>query len=139
MDNKNIFSYNHNIEVIGTGATFPINLLKNKEGLVGWYPVQGSPSLIENNLRALIEHSLGQRFREESFGTRLWECIEEPNTQALTFMIREFLNQAITQFEPRIKIHNVTTIRNNTKLSIVMEYSVSNTNQQSFMELIFNQ
>lgn len=137
MDNKN--TYNHNIETIGTGAIFPITLSKNKEGLVGWYPVQGSPSLIENNLRALIEHSLGQRLREESFGTRLWECIEEPNTQALTFMVREFLNQAITQFEPRVKIHNVTTVRNGTKLSIVMEYSVSNTNQQSFMELIFNQ
>lgn len=135
MDNK----YNHNIETIGTGAIFPINLLENKDGLIGWYPVQGSPTLIENNLRALIEYPIGQRLREESFGTRLWECIEEPNTQALTFMVREFLNQAISQFEPRIKIHNVTTIRNNTKLSIVMEYSVSNTNQQSFMELIFNQ
>lgn len=132
-------TYNHNIETIGTGAIFPIKLSKNKQGLMGWYPVQGDLRLIENNLQALIEYSLGQRLREESFGTRLWECIEEPNTQALNFMVREFLNQAIAQYEPRIRIQRVTLIRKDTKLNIVMEYYILGTNTQSFMELIFNQ
>lgn len=129
--------FNHNIESIGTGALFPIQITESDQGK-GWYPVQGDPTLIENNLRALVEYSIGQRIRQEDFGTRLWECIEEPNTQALNFLIKEFLQQAIKAYESRISINKVTTEREGAKLHIIMDYTLVGINRDSYMSLTYN-
>lgn len=129
--------YNSNIDLIGVGALFPIQLSTTGQGK-GWYPVQGDPALIENNLRALVEYMIGQRFRQEEFGTRLWECLEEPNSQALGFMIREFLQQAIGRYESRIQIKKVTTERYYSKLKIVMEYALVGLGRQSYMTLTYD-
>lgn len=129
-------NHNYNIDAIGVGALFPIQLSQNYQGQVGWYPVEGDPSLIENNLRSLVEYLIGQRIRQEEFGTRLWECLEEPNTQALSFMIKEFLKQAIGEYETRISINKITTIRDFTSIHIIMEYTL--VGKVSTMELTFN-
>lgn len=129
--------YNSNIDMIGVGALFPIQLSTTDQGK-GWYPAQGDPALIENNLRALVEYMIGQRFRQEDFGTRLWECIEEPNSQALEFMVREFLKQAIGRYESRITIKKVTTERYYSKLYITMEYALVGLGRQSYMTLTYD-
>lgn len=54
---------------------------------------------------------IGQRFRQENFGSKLWQCIEEPNSQALSFIIKEFLKQAIGAWEQRITFQNITVTR----------------------------
>ena len=130
--------YNYNTVEIGVGATVPIQLSKNDAGQQGWYPVDGDPALIENNLRSLVEYTIGQRFRQEDFGTRLWECIEEPNNQALTFMAREFLVEAIRIYETRIRLKRVITTRYNQYVYIVMEYLLVGLNQESSMTLKYN-
>lgn len=131
-------TYNYNIEMIGVGALFPIQLSTNDQGKTGWYPAQGDITLIENNLRSLVEYLIGQRIRQEEFGTRLWESLEEPNTQALSFMIKEFLKQAIDEYETRIKIHKITTIREFTSLHIIMEYTLVGLGRTSTMEITYN-
>lgn len=130
--------YNSNTVEIGVGALFPIQLSKNDAGQQGWYPADGDPALIENNLRSLIEYTIGQRFRQEDFGTRLWECIEESNTQALTFMAREFLVEAIRKYESRIQLRRVTTTQYNQYLYIVMEYWLVGLGQGGSMILKYN-
>ena len=129
--------YNSNIDLIGVGALFPIQLSTTDQGK-GWYPAQGDPALIENNLRALVEYMIGQRFRQEDFGTRLWECIEEQNYQALEFIIREFLKQDIGRYESRITIKKVTAERYYSKLYITMEYALVGLGMQSYMTLIYD-
>ena len=42
---------------------------------------------------------------------KLWQCIEEPNSQALSFIIKEFLKQAIGAWEQRITFQNITVTR----------------------------
>lgn len=123
---------------LGVGATFPIRLSTNSKGETGWYPVSEDPVLIENNLRSLIEYTIGQRFRQENFGTRLWECIEDPNTGALAYMARRFLEEAIRTYETRIQINKVTTTRYNQYLQIVMEYKVVGINSDYSMTLNYN-
>lgn len=129
--------FNHNIDMIGVGALFPIVLSESDQGK-GWYPAQGDPALIENNLRALVEYAIGQRFRQEEFGTRLWECIEEPNTQALTFLIKKFLTQAITKYESRIKIKKIITEQHYGKVHITMEFALVGLNRESSMYLTYD-
>lgn len=131
--------FNYNSNSIGTGSLFPIKLTENEDGTMGWYPVTGDISLIENNLRTLIDYSLGQRIRQEDYGTRLWECIEEPDTKALRYMISKFLTDSIYRYEPRIIINKIDT---NTlgmgKVQIILEYSVIGTDNYNYMEITYN-
>ena len=115
-------------KTIGSGVLFPFNITKNTRGETGVYPVTGTPDLILHNINSVIQYELGFRLRQEDFGTRLWECIEEPNTQAQAFLVNQFVKQALTKWEDRISLTKTEMIRQGTKLSIVIHYTVKNTN-----------
>ena len=132
MDNN---LYNN---LIGKGLLFPIQLTKNEKGKTGWYPVNGNPDLIKENLTALIYYMIGQRIRQESFGTRLWECIEEPNTQALAFLIKDFLIKAITSWEDRITIQDIKVARVSSKISILIIYVINGTNSSQYINVEYD-
>lgn len=114
-------------DTIGTGVVFPIELTENEDGKTGWYPIT-SDKLIEHNLCSLIAYNMGERFREEDFGTRLWECLEEPNTQALSFIIHQFLKDSISKWEPRVTYKSSEFTRDGSKLHIRFHYVVNSTN-----------
>lgn len=115
-------------KTIGSGVLFPIILTKNSSGLTGWYPVKGTTDLILHNINSVIQYELGSRLRQEDFGTRLLECIEEPNTQAQAFLVNQFIKQALTKWEDRINITRTELIREGTKLSLNIYYEIKNTN-----------
>lgn len=125
--------------LIGSGALFPIKLNTNEEGLVGWYPVNGDPDLINHNLTSLVNYTIGERFRQENFGTRLWECIEEPNTQAMSYMVNNFLKSAISTYEPRITLTSSTVTRKNSIIDIEFTYIINNTNSSITGNLTYDQ
>lgn len=126
-------------KIIGSGALFPINLEINSRGQTGWYPVTGSKDLIIHNINSVIQYELGFRIRQEDFGTRLWECIEEPNTQAQAFLVYQFVKQALTKWEDRINITNTELIRNGSKLTIQIHYGIKNTNQSDVVGATYEQ
>lgn len=115
-------------KTIGSGLLFPIKLTENARGETGWYPVTGTPDLILHNINSIIQYEIGSRLRQEDFGTRLWECIEEPNTQAQAFLVNQFVKQALLKWEDRISITKTELIRQGTKLSIAIHYNIKNTN-----------
>ena len=127
---------------VGVGALFPIVLSTptDKDGndeyvdivvngvvqhvkKVGWYPSPGL-DLVKNNLTAIFVYQLGERFRQENFGARLWECVEEPNTQVLSFMAATFVKDAIQTWEQRITNLKVDCTRDQSKLFIRVRFSV---------------
>lgn len=130
--------YNANIAAIGVGAIFPIELKENDQGQTGWYPVYGDSKLIEENIKALLLYEIGQRLRQEDFGTRLIEVLEEPNTSALSFLIREYLMQALNKYESRVQIIKISSIRLNQKLHILLEFRIVELNLDSFIEAQYN-
>lgn len=130
-------------KVMGKGVLFPIQLTKNEKGEVGWYPVNGNINLLYNNLSALLWYDIGQRIRQEDFGTRLWECIEEPNTQALSFLVRDFIKQSFDKYESRITFLDAKTSRKDAKIHIEMRYKLNETGEtktsQATFDLLSNQ
>lgn len=130
--------YNANIAAIGIGAIFPIELEENDQGQTGWYPVYGDSKLIEENIKALLLYEIGQRLRQEDFGTRLIEVLEEPNTSALSFLIREYIMQALNKYESRVLITKISSIRLNQKLHILLEFKIIELNLDSFIEAQYN-
>lgn len=77
----------------------------------GWYRLEGDVRLIKQNLTSILTYQIGQRFRQEDFGSRTWECLEEPNTSALNLMIKSFVEEGISSWEPRIAALKVLTIK----------------------------
>lgn len=125
-------------KLIGKGPLFPIQLTTNEQGKVGWYPVDGNPELIKENITALLYYMIGQRIRQETFGTRLWECIEEPNVQALSFLIKDFLTTALTTWEGRIILQDIQTARAGSKLNILVTYAINGTNSSQFINIEYD-
>lgn len=119
-------NYNQ-LNTIGSGAYFPIKLEQSvgKDGKpesvqlpdgrvvpkIGWYILRGDVALIKQNLTAILTYQIGQRFRQEDFGSRTWECLEEPNTSALNLMIRNFVKDGIATWEPRITALKVLALK----------------------------
>lgn len=119
-------NYNQ-LNTIGSGAYFPIKLEQSvgKDGKpesvqlpdgrvvpkIGWYILRGDVALIKQNLTAILTYQIGQRFRQEDFGSRTWECLEEPNISALNLMIRNFVKDGIAAWEPRITALKVLALK----------------------------
>lgn len=118
---------NKNNLIIGRGSLFPIILTQNKSGTTGWYPVQGDPNLIKHNLKTLIEYHIGQRFRQEYYGTRLWECLEEPAVPILLRLVNEFIQNSIAQYESRIIFSKVDGYMKESKIYLNITYKLDDT------------
>ena len=144
-------NYNQ-LNSIGSGAYFPIKLeqavgsdgklesVQLPDGRVvpkiGWYILRGDVALIKQNLTAILTYQIGQRFRQEDFGSRTWECLEEPNTSALNLMIKNFVNDGIAASEPRItalKVFALKPTKESTRLLIYFKVQ----NSQRVEELNF--
>ena len=129
---------NYFTNIIGKGILYPFNLQINSEGQMGIYPVDGSPDLIKENISALLYYMVGFRIRQEPFGTRLWECIEEPNNQALSFLIRDFLVSAISTYEDRVTITSVDVSRADCKINILISYRINNTDTSQYIGITYD-
>ena len=137
---------------IGSGAYFPIQLetvlgpdgkpekVITPEGKevdkISWRPLQGDMRLIKQNIIAILTFQIGQRFRQEWFGSRIWECIEEPNTEVTAFVVRDFLKSAISIWEPRVIALSTKVTRNQSTLGINLRFMVNYS--QSVQEINFN-
>lgn len=128
---------------IGIGALFPIQLSTPKDAdgndryenqlvngvltpvkLVGWYPSTGL-NLIKNNIISIFIYQIGERFRQENFGSRLWECIEEPNTQLLEAMVTDFIKQSISTWEDRVTGLRIEAFREGSRLFVRVTFQVN--------------
>ena len=125
-------------KVVGNGMVYPIVLGTNSEHKTGWYPVIGDTKLISDNLNALLQYTIGERFRQEDLGTRLWECIEEPNTQAQAFLINTFLKEAISLYEDRINYKESIISRSGNKLHIEMHYILKQSNEEKSLNITYD-
>ena len=125
-------------KVVGNGMVYPIVLGTNSEHKTGWYTVIGDTKLISDNLNALLQYTIGERFRQEDFGTRLWECIEEPNTQAQSFLINTFLKEAISLYEDRINYKESIISRSGNKLHIEMHYILKQSNEEKSLNITYD-
>lgn len=111
------------LTTIGSGAYFPIELT-NINGKTTWAPLIGDIRLINQNLIAIFSTQVGEMFRNEYFGSRLIECLEEPNTQALQLLVKKFIKNAIESWEPRIEFLESSLTVSNASILVKFRYKV---------------
>jgi len=120
---------------IGTGLSFPIKLENGK-------PVLSSlETHIEASIRNIIIWNFGSGYFVKDFGSRLYELLEEPIISTIRFMSKEFIKEAITNWEPRVKDVEVTSqISGPASVDITIEYKIrlNNTVQRISQNLIFS-
>lgn len=121
---------NPKTQYIGSGMLYPIQITKNKEGKTGWYPVSGDPDLIVENLQSIFSYQLGQRFRQEEFGTQIWNYLEEPNTTIQAFMIDKGIREALSNWEDRLVYKGSDIKLNGNSVDIIIHYSIPELNIQ---------
>lgn len=105
---------------------------------VGWYPVYGDVSLVKQNLIGLLSYMIGQKIRSEYYGTRTWECIEEPNTIALNVMIRKFIVDGIKAWEPRVIALDVKCSREYDSMHLHLRYAIKNSRSIYDLDFSYN-
>lgn len=131
---------NINDTLIGKGVLFPIVITKNPKNpnLSGWYPVSGDPDLIKHNLRSLFEHQIYQRFRQEYYGSRLWETLEEPSIPLLLYITNQFIRESIEEWEPRIKFKDVEGYLKGDKIFLNILYTIDQSSDPQSLEIYFD-
>lgn len=104
---------------IGSGPTFPIQLTSGS-----WKPKKGSLELIEDNIISILVYQIGFRLRQEIFGTRNYECLEEPNINATRLLVYRFTKEAIEAWEPRVRLLETKIQFTPSEIQIRLRYQV---------------
>lgn len=125
-------------KAIGSGILFPLEVTTNHNGKTGVYPVLGDINLIENNIHAVILYPKGFRFRQEEYGSILESYLEEPNTQALMFLIKANIRSIIAQNEGRINLERIETQQYDSWLVSRLHFSVKGTPLQAYTDMMFH-
>lgn len=107
---------------IGKGLVFPIEITP------GGGPLMTSgPKLINSSIKMILGWNYMQRIFQSNFGSRCTNMLEEPNDLTLRQLIEHFAFDAITFWEPRITLTDVTAYRTEeTKLKLRISYKVKN-------------
>ena len=107
---------------VGSGALFPINLDNGS-----WNITKGSTKLIEDSITHIMQYQIGDKLRGEIFGTRVYECLEEPNVNLIRLLAYRFIKDAIRSWEPRVKLEDVFITFYKEFVDIKIIYSINNT------------
>lgn len=115
---------------IGSGYIFPLELQNGKPRLR-----VGELELIRSSIMMLISWPKNDRFFLGEFGSRIEECIGQPNDDILSTLVYQFISDAINNFERRIELLDIGIIRpNNTSINIRLTYKIRTTNlEDSFI------
>lgn len=83
--------------IIGKGPSFPIVLTDGQ-----WKNEEDAMALLKSDLKSHLVYQVGTRLRQEDFGNRLEECLEEPNTNILVRSVTNFILESLNGWDSRI-------------------------------------
>lgn len=125
---------------IGNGVGFPIKLspVLDQDGKptkvytaeggivesIAWVVDNGDPALIIQNITQIFETMVGSAIRREDFGSHIYEMLEEPNNQLLSYSASKYITEALNEWEPRVKLKTITLARAPSKLTIRLGLSI---------------
>lgn len=122
-------------EFLGRGWAFPFH----------FDPASGGVALseYEENIRQCITIILGTRPGERvmmpEFGCRIHELLFAPNTRATANMVAYHVEQALTRWEPRIRVNRVTAASSvSGEMRVEVDYSIISTNSPQNLVYVLN-
>jgi len=115
-------------DIIGVGWKFPIRV--NAKGGISY---SGGPERIQDAIWIILATSLGERVMRETFGAGASDYVFQSNSDLVRAQLAAAVSAALTKWEPRIKLVNVTVQQGTepSQVLILIEYQVSSTNELS--------
>jgi phage baseplate assembly protein W len=89
-------------EFLGQGLAFPLQI--NPRGEIA---LASGERDIEQSIRIILGTRPGERKMRPQFGCRAQELIFEPHNAATVGLLREYVEEALGRWEPRIEVRNV--------------------------------
>ena len=85
---------------------------------------------INNSIKMILSTRKGERWFLPKFGSDLHKCIFEPNRHVLADMIKYYITEALTEWEPRITLQNieVETVAHGNTIPVHINYRIKNSN-----------
>lgn len=90
-----------------TGFAFPFRLTAETEPRRAVALASG-PDKLQQNIVQLLLTDLGERVMRRSYGGGLRQLLHDPNNDALRAIVQHQLSKAISQWEPRAQLQQVT-------------------------------
>jgi uncharacterized protein len=112
---------------IGTGFKFPIKV--NTKGGLEW---SSGPQRIQDAIWIIISTSLGERVMRPTFGGGAEDFVFESNSVATQVRLSAAVSSALTQWEPRIQVVNVSVTQPPqlpSSVLISIQYTIRSTNE----------
>lgn len=109
---------------IGSGLIFPIQLDSQGRAIT-----DNSLELLRTSIVHILATPKHFKWFNEKFGVRLWEVLEEPNDAVGIALVKTFVTEAISLWEPRVQLLEVklevdkATLE---KVNIEIKYKVRN-------------
>jgi uncharacterized protein len=120
-------------EFLGRGWRFP----------VGFAPASGAvaTSEYEQNIRECVTIILGTRPGERQmlpeFGCRIHELVFGPNTMATSTMVAHYVEEALTRWEHRIDVTNVSAVADQVgTIRVMVSYRIKSTEELQELSLV---
>lgn len=114
------------------GISFPLQLTSGSHTLVE------GVDLIEDSIKIILSWSLFTRDYEDTFGSRIFEILEEPNDDVLITLARRFTIDALEEWEKRIELETFIIERQSPeKLLIDLVYRIKELNIQNNLQYYF--
>ncbi|MCX4695762.1 GPW/gp25 family protein [Streptomyces sp. NBC_01408] len=93
---------------LGTGVRFPLRPRGagggGEAGALAWV---GGEALIRQSIETILDTEPGERVMRPSFGCGLRRYLMTPNTAATRTALSEEISEALTRWEPRIRVTEV--------------------------------
>jgi phage baseplate assembly protein W len=117
---------------LGMCWRFPIDIdrTRNEPNRIG---IAAYEQLIEESIRIILGTNRGERVMRPDFGSQLKRLVFAPNNTATAGLAIHYVQQALTKWEPRIKLLQVDANANpeeDTILLITVLYKIVATNNQ---------
>lgn len=113
-------------DIIGQGWTFPIKV--NAKGGFDW---SNGPARIQASIWMILSTSPGERLMLPPFGAGIKDYVFESNSELICARLESGIQNALTQWEPRIQVVSVQAMPSDEQDSLVLvsiSYQIRDTN-----------
>ena len=121
-------SYSNSKEFLGRGLAFPLQV--NARGEIALVSAERD---IEQAIRIILGTQPGERVMRPEFGCRAGELLFEPRNSAMETLMQQYVEEALTRWEPRIEVQWVQVLSDNTQdgaVVVEVNYLIKATHDQ---------
>lgn len=114
------------IDFLGRGIRYPISVKR------GQLCTSSGEQSIKDSIILILSTTKGERVMRPSFGCRLNELVFAPNNMGTATLIRNYIEEALLNWEPRIEVENITVDprADQSVLDISIDYIVNSSNNK---------